>query len=259
MALAMGSVVAFVSPAAAATVVDLRGVESFNTDTLLMSLCTGSTAEEYWWINVSTGKAYVDTTNGYPAANLPYPIERFQGSCYYPAASSWTWTGAETQTSSTLVNCGYNTTLSQAIQQNGTTTSTTTNSVTGSVGIDWTAIKDVLSLEAGFQYQHTWSYAKASGWSITTTIAVSPRTVGWLALRPEMRTVRSNPIFHVDKYSWGASGGGQVDSTSWRGRGYNEIDSYGAYYDAVGNVLNSNGQPVGEYVARDRAVTSSDC
>ncbi|WP_143674300.1 hypothetical protein [Streptomyces caniscabiei] len=117
----------------------------------------------------------------------------------------------------------------------------------------------VLAIEAGGSYQRSWSYAKQSGWSISTTITVSPRRAGWLVLRPQMRTVRSNPVFHVERYSWGKPGGGQVNTTSWRGRGYNQINSRGAYYDAKANVLNSSGKPAGVYVAYDRAVTSSDC
>jgi hypothetical protein len=157
------------------------------------------------------------------------------------------------------VNCAYGSTLSQTVQANGSTTSTTTNSVSGSIGVEWNIIEKVLSIEAGASYQRSWSYAKQSGWSVSTTIAVSPRRTGWLVLRPEMRTVRSNPIFHVDRYSWGKSGGGQENTTTWRGRSYNEISSRGAYYDAKGNVLNSQGKPSGKYVAYDRAVTSSDC
>ncbi|MDX2529809.1 hypothetical protein [Streptomyces europaeiscabiei] len=70
-----------------------------------------------------------------------------------------------------------------------------------------------------------------------------------------MRTVRSNQVFHVKDYQWG-----KTKVNSWRGRGYNEIVSYGAYYDAVGNVLDSNGQPSGQIVARDQGVNSrADC
>ena len=256
-ALTLSSLLSFVSPASAAT--DIRGVEPFNTDKLLMSLCTGSTKTTYWWININTGQLSKDTTNGLPAKNLQPGLERFQGSCYYPQASSWTWTSSDTRVTEPLVNCAYGSTLSQTVQANGSTTSTTTNSVTGSLGIEWTILEKVLSIEAGGSYQRSWSYAKQSGWSVSTTIAVNPRRTGWLVLRPEMRTVRSNPVFHVDKYSWGKSGGGQENTTTWRGRSYNEISSRGAYYDAKGSVLNSQGKPSGKYVAYDRAVNSSDC
>ncbi|MGW1785544.1 hypothetical protein ACWCQQ_41625 [Streptomyces sp. NPDC002143] len=237
---------------------DIRGAEPFNTDKLLMSLCNGETDTQYWFINVETGELKEDTTHGQAASKLPYPIERFQGSCYYPKSTSWTWGGDEKRITDTLLNCGRNSDLTQQIQESGSTTSTTTNSVTGSVGINWTAIKDVLSVSAGAEYTHTWSYAKAKGWSKSTSMTVHPRTVGWLGLRPDMRTVRSNPVFHVTKYAWGKSGGGQVSVDSWRGRGYSYINSYGAYYDAVGNVINSDGTPRGIIVAHDRAVNSAD-
>jgi hypothetical protein len=256
-ALTLASMLSFVSPASAAT--DIRGTESWNTDKLLMSLCTGSTKTTYWFIDVNTGKIGKDTTNGLPAKSLPAGTERFQGWCSYPQSSSWTWTGSDTKVTETMVNCAYGSTLSQSVQANGSTTSTTTNSVSGSVGIEWTILEKVLSVEAGASYQRSWSYAKQSGWSVSTTIAVNPRRVGWLVLRPEMRTVRSNPVFHVQSYSWGKSGGGQVNTTTWRGRSYNQITSRGAYYDAKGNVLNSQGKPSGKYVAYDRAVNNSDC
>ncbi|MEV6510127.1 hypothetical protein AB0M61_28940 [Streptomyces sp. NPDC051642] len=256
-ALALASMLSFVSPASAAT--DIRGTESWSTDKLLMSLCTGSTSKTYWWINVNTGQVSKDTTNGLPAKSLQSGLERFEGSCYYPQSSTWTWTGSETGVTEPLVNCAYGSGLSQTVQANGSTTSTTTNSVSGSIGIDWTILEKVLSVQAGASYEHSWSYAKQSGWSVSTTIAVNPRRTGWLVLRPEMRTVRSNPVFHVDKYSWGKSGGGQENTTTWRGRSYNEISSRGAYYDAKANVLNSQGKPSGKYVAYDRAVNSSDC
>jgi len=118
------------------------------------------------------------------------------------------------------VNCSYASTLSQNVQANGTTTSTTTNTVNASFGIKWTPLKDVLELQAGAAYTRSWSYAKSSGWSKTTGLSVRPRRVGWIGLRPVMRTVRSNPVFHVDQYQWGST---RVNS--WRGRGYNEINS----------------------------------
>ncbi|WP_326584609.1 hypothetical protein OG889_40180 [Streptomyces sp. NBC_00481] len=256
--LSLASVLAFVSPASAT---DLRGKESFNTDKLLMSICNGTKAKTYWWINVETGELSRDETMGARInTNIPYPWERFQGQCTYPRSSSWTWNAAERRISNTLVNCASGTTMNQLLQANGTTTSTTTNSVTGSIGIEWNIIEKVRGVEAGAQYQRSWSYARANGWSTTTGITVSPRKVGWLAMRPEMRTVRSNPHFWVERYSWGKPGTtGEVYSNSWRGRGYRDISSYGAYYDAIGNVLDSNGQPAGRYVARDRNVTNNDC
>ncbi|MEU1517556.1 hypothetical protein ABZ490_36330 [Streptomyces sp. NPDC005811] len=250
---------ALVSPANAAA--NIRGVEPFNTDKLLMSLCTGSTSQQYWLINVQTGE--LKKSNAFEASHLnalSANWEAFEGSCSYPESSSWTWTGPETKVSNTLVNCSSGSQLSQNLQTNGSTTSTETNSVSGSFGFDWNAIKDVLHIQAGGAYEHTWSYAKAKGWSTTTGITVPPRRVGWLTLRPEMRTVRSNPRFTVSKYRWGASGGGLVTTTTWRGRdsSYKTILSTGAYYDAKANVINPDGTPKGQNVARDRAVASSD-
>ncbi|MEU1276435.1 hypothetical protein [Streptomyces sp. NPDC005799] len=254
--MSLASVLAFLSPASAAT--NIRGAEKFDTDKLLMSLCTGSTKRTYWWFNVETGAVTVDKTLGYPASKLPYPIERFWGFCSYPESSSWTWPGSDVKIGNTLVNCAYGSTISQTTQVNGTTTSTTANSISGSVAIEWTPLAKVLSIEAGASYTHTWSYAKSKGWATTNGITVNPRRAGWLVQRPIMRTVRSNPVFHIDTYIWGNSNGKEVTSHTWRGRGYSDINSRGAYYDAVGNTLGDNGLPIGEVTGKDRAVNSND-
>ncbi|WEH13029.1 hypothetical protein [Streptomyces sp. VNUA24] len=258
-AVSLTATLGLVAPAHADNgVVNIRGKESFNTDTLLNSLCNGDTGTTYWFINVQTGQLTADSGHGLPPKDLPPPIEMFQGHCSYPKSSSWTWTGSESRVSNTLVNCSSGSQLSQQLQMNGSTTSTTTSSVKVGGGIKWSALEKVLEFNAGAEYTKSWSYAKASGWSTTTGITVPPKRVGWLALRPEMRTVRSNPFFHIDSYSWGDGHGHVTRSNSWRGRGYSNINSQGAYYDAVGNVLDGQGKPAGQYVARDRAVTSSD-
>ncbi|WP_093775636.1 hypothetical protein [Streptomyces sp. yr375] len=256
-AVSLASVLGLVSPASAAT--DLKGKDPFNTDKLLMSICTGSTARSYWFINVNTGMVAKDVARGFQSnPSMPHPTERFQGWCSYPQASSWTWTGSETKTSDTLINCSTGSQLAQAVQSTGTTTSTTVNSVGGSFGVDWSILPEVLSTQATFTYEHQWSYAKAKGWSKTTTLTVPARRVGWVTLRPLMRTVRVNPIFHVEKYTYGTTNGGTWTVNSWRGRGYKDIKSYGAFYDAKANVTDSNGNPLGQSIVRDRAVNSSD-
>ncbi|MFM9457456.1 nSTAND1 domain-containing NTPase [Streptomyces europaeiscabiei] len=255
--LSLASVLTFVSSASAVT--DIMRAESFDANRVMLTLCNGPTWDTYWLINVQTGelkrRSYDQWKFDHVYSTLRHPWEMVRGYCSYPESASWTWTGAEQQTSDSLVNCSYRSTLSQNIQANGTTTSTTTNSVSVELGIDWTILEKVLSVSAGGSYSRSWSYAKASGWSVTTGITIPARRKGWLAKRPVMRTVRSNPVFHVKDYQWG-----RTRVNSWRGRGYNEIVSYGAYYDAVGNVLDSNGQPSGQIVARDQGVNSrADC
>jgi hypothetical protein len=49
---------------------------------------------------------------------------------------------------------------------------------------------------------------------------------------------------------------GRISGGPWSGS--NEIASYGAYYDAIGNVLNNDGTPSGQYVGHDRRMNSSD-
>lgn len=244
---------ATVSPASAAT--NIRGAEPFDADRLLMSLCNGRTDTQEGLINVQTGELRrLSDWN-----DIRAPWERYMGRCTYPKSSSWTWTGGEARVSDTIVNCSSGSTLSQNITSTGSTTSTTSNSVTGSVGIQWTPLKEVLSIQAGGEYTRSWSYATTKGWSKTSSLTVPPRRVGWMVQRPEMRTVRSNPVFHVEAYTWNTLPfANWATVNSWRGRGYRDINSQGAFYDAYANVTNGDGSPVGQIVARDRAVTSGD-
>ncbi|MER6158923.1 hypothetical protein ABT147_25760 [Streptomyces sp. NPDC001868] len=251
--LSFATVMTAVSPASAAT--NIRGAEPFNTDKLLMSLCNGRTGTQEGLINVDTGE--LRSLNNWN--DIRGRWERYRGWCSYPKASSWTWTGGEQRVSDTIVNCSSGSSLSQGITSSGSTTSTTSNSVTGSVGIQWTPLKDVLSVQAGGEYTRTWSYATTKGWSKTSTLTVPARRVGWMVQRPEMRTVRSNPVFHVEAYTWNTLPfANWTTVNSWRGRGYRDIKSHGAYYDAKANVTNNDGSPVGQIVARDRAVNSGD-
>ncbi|WP_329223468.1 hypothetical protein OG352_38995 [Streptomyces sp. NBC_01485] len=260
-AVSLASVLGLVSPAHADT--NIRGTEGWNTDKMLMSLCNGRTDYSWYTINVDTGQVQWDYAKGglrggASENKLWHPKERFEGWCTYPQASSWTWTGNETKVSDTLVNCSSGSQLSQAMQVNGTTTTTTSNSVGGQFGVEWNVIEKVLGLQAAVNYSHTWSYANAKGWSTTTTLTVPQRRVGWLTMRPEMRTVRSNPVFHIKKYTYENAQGIKINIKTYRGRGYADIKSQGAFYDAKANILDSNGKPKGQYVARDRAVNGSD-
>ncbi|WP_156727602.1 hypothetical protein [Streptomyces apocyni] len=245
-----------VSGTSASAATNIRGAEPFNTDRLLMTLCNGNTGTQDKLINIDTGE--VRNHNNWN--DIRGKWERVRGHCSYPKASSWTWTGPErTVSDEELVNCGTRSTLRQDITSSGSTTSTTSHSVSGSVGVNWTAIKDVLSFQAGAEYSHSWSYAKTRGWAKTSSLSVPPRAVGWMAQRPKMRTVRSNPVFHVESYTWNTLPFAKWTTVnSWRGRGYRDIKSHGAYYDAKANVTDSSGAPTGQIVARDRAVNSSD-
>ncbi|WP_086749000.1 hypothetical protein [Streptomyces scabiei] len=257
--LSLASVLAFVQPASAAT--NIRGQEPWNTDKLLMSICTGSKKTTYWKINIKTGEVQKDPTGALLASgkgvrtNLPAPWEVFEGNCSYPKSSSWTWNGPFRRVSNTVTNCSKQTTLRHELTSSGSTTSTTSHSVSGSFGIEWSILKDVLAVEAGGSYTHTWSYAKTKGWSETTGIAVEYGRTAWWGKSDIMRTVRSNPVFHVKKYAWGDSNNGYKPhyATTWRGRSYRDIKSQGAYYDAKANVLNSQGMPAGEIKADGKA------
>ncbi|MFG3022431.1 hypothetical protein ACGFZQ_28420 [Streptomyces sp. NPDC048254] len=197
LAASLTSVVALAAPASADT--DIRGTESWDTNRLLMSLCTGNTGVHSWFFDTRTGAIRPDNIRADWQTRVSAPAweEQFSGYCSYPQASSWTWAGPQTQISNLVMNCGYRVTQSEAITKSITKTSTTTNSVGGSISVEWGILKDVLSVEATASYQHTWSYSKATTWTQTDTLNVPPRTKAQLNFAPLMRTVRSNPVFHV--------------------------------------------------------------
>ncbi|WP_329275583.1 hypothetical protein [Streptomyces sp. NBC_01451] len=57
--------------------------------------------------------------------------------------------------------------------------------------------------------------------------------------------MRVNPVFKVESYTWNPTGKREdvVDVTSWRGRGYDTIYSYGNYIGGVADELKADGAP----------------
>ncbi|MDX3243918.1 hypothetical protein [Streptomyces sp. ME18-1-4] len=97
----------------------------------------------------------------------------------------------------------------------------------------------------------SWSKTHTLGRQVTVSV---PRGYqGWIDGRPHMRTVRINPVFHVQYYRW-SDGQSEVGTVvhSWRGRGYDRIWSFGYYVDAYADVVNSDGTHAMDYVARDK-------
>ncbi|WP_019063386.1 hypothetical protein [Streptomyces prunicolor] len=261
LAASLTSAVALAAPASAET--NIRGTESWDTDKLLMTLCTGNTGLHNWFIDTRNGSVVRNNIDADQASlKTPAYVEQFTGYCSYPQSSSWTWAGPQTQISNQVMNCGYRVTQSESITKSITKTSTTTNSVGGSAGVEWNILKDVLSVQATASYEHTWSWSKASTWTQSDSLSVPPRTKAQLNFAPLMRTVRSNPIFHVTHYMWEIGGdysGKWWVPNTWRGRGYKDIKSYGAYYDAKANVINPDGSPVGTTIALDHPASKADC
>lgn len=81
-----------------------------------------------------------------------------------------------------------------------------------------------------------------------------PRRQGWINARPLKRTVRVNPVFKVDFYSW-SDGRSEFGWTAhdWRARGYDGIWSYGFYVDGAADVVNTDGTPAMDFVTRDKS------
>ncbi|KOU74838.1 hypothetical protein ADK57_06870 [Streptomyces sp. MMG1533] len=254
--------------------VNIRGKEPFNTDVLMSKLCGDMTgADKSFVFNIHTGQV-VDSDKAYGKApyyhlaagparsvhsDLPYGEhwaltngwEVVVGNCEFPASSSWTWLGKERRISNdSVTNCGHGT-ASLGVNESYATT----RGASVSVGLNakFGYKSGDLAAEVGASVSYSWSWSKTHTLGRQVTISVPRGYQGWIDARPHMRTVRINPVFHVQYYNW-SDGQSEVGTVvhSWRGRGYDRIWSFGYYVDAYADIVNSDGTPAMDYVARDK-------
>ncbi|MEU3889574.1 hypothetical protein [Streptomyces sp. NPDC029041] len=255
---------------------NIRGKESFNTDTFMDKLCGDiSTRDKAFVFNVHTGEV-VDSAAAYEKkpyyqlvagdshkayTTAPYGThwalspgwEVFGGTCEYPQSSTWTWYDKERKISNdTVTNCGSGT-ASLSVNESYATTSTTTKTV----GVNAKAsakVRDIYTGEVGASFNYSWAFSKTHTLGRQATISVPPGRQGYISARPLKRTVRVNPVFHVGSYTW-SDGQSEKGTTvhNWRGRGYDRIWSYGFFTDGIADVTNSDGTPAMDYVTRDKA------
>jgi hypothetical protein len=267
-----GLTLAVPTTASAADETDLNG----RYDNLLPNICQDGAnrgGQSLWYYNVVTrdlhDKSYKDQ---YPVFNriAAYRSVRFslnpdwreiKGHCYYPASSSWTYEGGETARSESASNCDRGGPLNYTVNQNHTTTTTTTKTVGGGLAGTANTASKIFGLEAGAEFQYSWAYAKAIGWSRTVGMSVPAGRTEWMGARPVKRVVRVNPHFWIDNYRWNniKNGFAYVNSPTWAGTlGTRAIVDRDYFYDGTSDVL-KDGQPQFRFILHGRATTWNDC
>ncbi|WP_405728571.1 hypothetical protein OG607_26810 [Streptomyces sp. NBC_01537] len=256
--------------------VNIRGKEPFNTDTFMSKMCGDmSGADKSFVFNINTGQIVNTKTaygkapyyhlaageSRYPTSTAPHGShwaltngwEMVSGNCEFPQSSTWTWYDKERRISNdSVTNCGGG---GGGLSVNESYATTRGASV--SIGVNTKLsykLTDQLSAEIGFSASYSWSWSKTHTLGRTVTVNPPRGRQGYIDARPLKRTVRINPVFHVQFYTW--SDGQSEDGTtvhSWRGRGYDRIWSYGYYVDTYADVLNTDGTPAMDFVLRDKA------
>ncbi|THJ64599.1 hypothetical protein [Candidatus Frankia alpina] len=254
--------------------VNIRGQEWFNTDVFMDRICSDMGTEDRGFLfNIHSGEV-VNPEDAYPkepyyhlapgesrTANYFGPSgyhyalnpgwELFEGHCEFPETSSWVWFDSERRISEdTITNCtAGSSTLT--INESYSTTRTYTKTVSGNVKI---GIKgEVFNGDIGGGFSYSWAISDTHQLGLAVGITVGPGRQGWMDARPLKRIVRVNPVFEVDYYNW-SDGQNEFGWTahSWRSRSYNRISSWGFYLDGIADVLNSDGTPSMDFVARDK-------
>ncbi|MGW1748336.1 hypothetical protein ACWCRD_22545 [Streptomyces sp. NPDC002092] len=256
--------------------INIRGKEPFNTDTLLSKMCGDmSGADKSFVFNINTGEivpsstAYGKSPYYHLAAGdsrylnstaprgshwaLTNGWEAVTGNCEFPKSSTWTWYDKERQISNdSVTNCG-----SGGAGLSVNESYATTRGASVSIGVNTKLslkLLDQLSSEIGFSASYSWSWSKTHTLGRTVTVNPPHGRKGYINARPLKRTVRVNPVFHVQNYNW-SDGQSEVGTVvhSWRGRGYDRIWSYGYWVDTYADVVNSDGTPAMDFVIRDKA------
>ncbi|WP_326584659.1 hypothetical protein OG889_40475 [Streptomyces sp. NBC_00481] len=250
---------------------DVNGVH----DGLLPNMCqngSNRSGQSVWYYNVST-KQLLDRSGGrvgYPpvwryiggdkggnryAMNANW--REIKGHCFYPSSASWTYEGRQTAYSDEVTNCSQAGNVSQRVDQSYSTTTTTTKTVNGTVGVSPNITK-MFGIDLGAEFSYSWSYGKTVGWNRATTIDVPPGRTAWLTAAPIKRVVRVNPHFWIDEYNW-YDGTKKNGHNKWGISGTErDIVDYDYYYDGTSDELR-NGQPVLKFYKHDRANRSGEC
>lgn len=257
------------SPAQAAGqggAVNIRGQESWNTDRMMARVCgaDGKTGYQDWYVDVATGELR-DSSSWRKAPvwhkddgkwTLRPGWERFEGRCEYPVASSWTYRAAWRPISETRTNCtdsGYSLELARAYA-----TSTSYSHTVGGSSSTEASIGGWFGTSVETSYSYSWAVENSVSVTDNDVIEIGPRKTGWIEASPTKRVVRVNPVFHVESYTWNLTGRREdtVDVTSWRGRGYDRVYSYGNYIEGVADELKKDGAPLMTFRKKDRSAAT---
>ncbi|MGW6906021.1 hypothetical protein [Streptomyces sp. NPDC054940] len=219
---------------------NIRGTGPGNTDALVERFCSQGRPNEahFGAYNVKTGEYRNENDYVGKITTLRGPHgdwETFVGQCYYPQASTWTFTGKEERISQWIANRG-NTDDKETFVRGYSSTTSVKKSVGGSIGGDLAKKIFTGSLGGNFSYEWGWqetrSFERRSEKSIPACTQIA---VTW---KPYKRVVRVTPVIDIWSYAWRQnSKTTQVDT--WRGLGasYKRIYSHGYYIDGTADQL----------------------
>ncbi len=242
--------------------VNIRGEEPWNTDEMMARVCgtDGDTGYQDRYINVTTGElrdhsAWREEPVWHKDDGkwtLQPGWERFEGRCEYPVASSWTYRAAWRPISETRTNCtdsGYGLELAREYA----TASSYSHTVGGSTSAE-ASIGSWFGASVEASYSYSWAIENSVAVTNNDVIDIGPEKTAWIEASPTKRVVRVNPVFNLESYTWNATGKREdtVDVTSWRGRGYDRIYSYGNYIDGIADELKNDGTPLMTFRKKDR-------
>ncbi|MER6563484.1 hypothetical protein ABT300_38320 [Streptomyces sp. NPDC001027] len=266
--IAVPAAMAALVPAPASTPFQLKGAESFDTDKMMAAICPGPTSDKpfqdvgFFFIALDTGEVSPDTTNGVGNVGKTPPgsppIARVAAHCEYPATEVKDSTGAPTDTSDLIINCGNAAQAGQEITHALTTSSSITHSVSVSANFNFNIIKDVFGVGGSAEVTTEWSFGEEVSKSKLDKIDVPPRTAAFLERVPKKRTVTSTPVAVLENFTT-ITPDEVKDENGWRGNGSARITSSGFTMSATADVLDKNGFPAGAIRAKDRPVTDEDC
>jgi hypothetical protein len=178
--------------------------------------------------------------------------EMVVGNCGFPQSSNWTWTDKERRISNdSVTNCGHGG-GGLTVNESYATTRGASVSIGANTKLSY-QLTEQLSAEIGFSASYSWSWSKTHTLGRSVTVIPPYGRNGYVNARPLKRTVRVNPVFHVQQYIWSecqSEVGTGVHS--WRGRGYDRIWSYGYHVDTYTDIVTSDGSPAMDYVIRDK-------
>lgn len=265
-ALIVPGALAAIAPAEESTPLQLKDVESFDTDALMAKLCPGPTSDKpfqdvsSWFLDRATGTLTVDEANGAGETGKSQgaTLERMGGHCEYPEIEVKDSNGTPVKVTEDIPNCGDVVQTRESVSHTISNSSSVTHSVTVGGSFDFQIIKDVFSVGGGAEVTNSWSFGEEVSKTRTRDISVPPQTVGFLERVPKLRTVVSQPNFVVEY--WETTSPEAVEKKDgWNGSGSIRVTSSGYTMSATADALDDDGFPSGVIRAEDRPVTDADC
>ncbi|WP_416984928.1 hypothetical protein [Streptomyces sp. T028] len=245
---------------------NIRGIDPGNPDWLIHLFCDQGRADDIHFgaYNVKTGefrkeKDYIGKISRNRAPRGDWEV--FAGRCYYPQASTWTYTGKEERISQWIANRGRTDDKETFVRGYSSKTSAT-KSIGGS--LDFGLAKSIFTGKLGGNFSYQWGWEETRSFERRSEKSIPPCTQIAVTWKPYKRVVRVNPVIEIGSYAWERNGRITQVGT-WRGRdaSYKRIYSYGYYIDGVSDQLiktwNGTKEPDGVESKIEQRLNPSQC